>query len=183
MKSIKRIAAATLCGALTLGAGLSAMAADIEDATPTPAPILSTDIGGRDLAFLTGAAHQIALLAKISELAGKQAVTPEVQAEAATVAKEQTDAMAALEKIADGFHVPLDTAPDAAGAKLVKALRAKKGPKFDKSYLDAQADAGHALEATLTAGAASSQADIKAFAQSGLVRLKAEEAQVRKLGF
>jgi putative membrane protein len=183
MKSITRIAAATICGALTLGAAMSAIAADIEDATPTPAPILNTDIGGRDLTFLTDTAHQIALLAQISELASKQAVTPEVQTEAATVAKEQADALAALQKIADGYHVPLDTDLDGDGTKLLTTLQADKGPKFDKSYLDAQADAAQALAASLTAGATSSDPGIKAFAQTSLTQLKAEQERVRKLGF
>jgi len=183
MKSNKRIAVATICATLTLRAGMSATATAIEDATPTPAPILSTDISGRDLAFLTDAAHQMALLAKISGMASKQAVTPEVQTEAATVAKEQTDAMTALQKIADGFHVPLDTELYDDDIKLVKALEAEKGLKFDKSYLDAQADADQALEASLTAGAASSDSGIKAFSQSGLATLKAEQDRVRKLGF
>jgi hypothetical protein len=180
MKRIMRITA-TVCGAITLCA--AAQAKDIEDATPTPVPILSTDISGGDLAFLTSASHQIALLIKLSELASARAVTPEVKAEAATVAKDQTDAMTALQKIAAGYHVPLDTALYDDDQRLVKNLDVQKGLKLDKAYLDAQADAGQALEASLTAGAASSDAGIKAFAQDGLAKLKQEQGRARKLGF
>jgi hypothetical protein len=178
MKFIFRITAA-----IALTATTQVIAKDIEDATPTPAPILSTDISGSDLGFLTGAAHQMALLSKISELASKQAVTPQVQSEAAATMKEQTNAITALQKIAAGYHVPLDTELQDEDMRLLKSLEAEKGLKFDKDYLDAQTDANHALEATLTAGAASSDAGIKAFAQDGLSRLKQEQDRVRKLGF
>ena len=53
--------------------------------------------------FFTGAAPQMALLARIADLAKKQAVTPEVQAEAATVSKEQTDAAARLKTLAAAY--------------------------------------------------------------------------------
>jgi predicted outer membrane protein len=178
MKLTLRLTAA-MCGAFTL----CAVAKDIEDATPTPAPLLSTDISGSDLSFLTSAAHDIALLAKISELASKHATIPEVQAEAATVLKEQTDAMAALQKLAAGYHVSLDTELYGDDQRLVKSLDADKGLKFDKAYLDAQADADQALQASLTTGAASSDAGIKAFAHEALTRLKAEQDRVRRLGF
>jgi putative membrane protein len=178
MKRIMRITAA-----LALCTGMQAVAKDAEDATPTPAPIFSTDISGSDLGFLTGVAHDMALLTKISALASKQAATPEVQAEAATVVKDQTDAMTALQKLADGFHIPLDTELPAGDARTVKSLKAQKGLKFDKAYLDAQADADHVLETSLTNGAASSDAGIKTFAQKSLAYLKQEEDRVRKLGF
>jgi hypothetical protein len=180
MKRMTRITA-TLCGAFTLCA--AAQGKDIEDSTPTPAPIISTDISGSDLTFLTDAARQIALLKTLSTLASKSAVTPEVQAEASAVVKDQTDALTALQKIAAGDHVSLDTGLHDADQRLAKSLRSQKGLKLDKAYLDAQADADHALEASLTAGAASSDAGIKAFAQNNLAKLKQEQDRVRKLGF
>jgi len=171
-----------IIGAAMAMAALCCFGKDILDSTPPPMPILSTEISGSDLAFFTGAASQMALLARLSELAKKQAVTPEVQVEAGALEKEQTGAMAQLKTLAIRKHAPADAEVDDAGGKLLQALGKLNGVKFDKSFLDAQGDAEDALQASLEAGAGSSDADIKAFAAAGLETLKAERERVRKLG-
>jgi predicted outer membrane protein len=169
--------------ALILGAmAVCAMGKEIEDATPTPAPILTTDISGSDLAFFMGAGPQMALLARMCDLAKKQAVTPEVQAEAATASKEQADAGARLKALAAGKGVTVADEPDDQGKGILQALDQLKGVKFDKSFLDAQADAEDALETSLNAGAGSSDKEIKALAEAGLETLKQERERVKKLG-
>jgi len=170
------------CAAMLTGAAVSAGAGGPEEAAPTPAPLLSTEISGSDLMFLTGAAPQMALLAELSDLAKKNAVTPEVQSEAATTWREQTDAAARLKALAGRVHVPVAAEPDDAGKQVLDALGKAKGMKFDKLFLDAQGDAQDQLEASLESGASSSDGEIKAFAQAGLGTLKQERERVRKLG-
>jgi len=179
---MKRFYRALAFAALAVAAVLPATAVDVEDATPTPAPILSTEIGGRDLGFLMGAAPQIALLAGLADLAKSRAVTPEVQSEAATVSKEQTAAAAQLKDLAARDHVSLGGDPDDQGGKVLADLRKLDGVKFDKAFLDAQADAQDALETTLNGGATSSDQSIKTFATANLQTLKEERDRVRKLG-
>ena len=180
---LKAVLAAMLGGAALLGgAAISAPGRDIEDAPPPPSRLLSTEISGSDLAFFMGAAPRMALLAGLSELARKRAVTPEVQAEAELVWKEQTAAAARLKELADHLHVPLETAPDGPGKTVLQAVGKLKGLQFDKSLLDAQGDARDLLETSLEAGAGSADETIKAFAEAGLETLKAERERVRKLG-
>jgi predicted outer membrane protein len=174
MKRLALTAAVTMLG--------GALCAAPEDATPTPAPILSTEMSGSDLGFFMGAARQAELLARLSELAKAHAVTPEVQALAAAVLKDQTDAAVKLKSLAERKHAPLGAEPDRARAQLVESLGKLKGPRFDKSYLDALGDAQDALETSLNAGAGSSDAEIKALAEADLATLKQEQDRVRKLG-
>jgi len=177
---MKRLA---LGAAALLAATLTALcAAGPEEATPTPAPIVSTEISGSDLGFFTGAARQTALLVRVSGLAKRHAVTPEVQAVAAAVWQEQTDAAARLKKLAERKQAPLPEEPDGEGKKLLQTLGKLTGPKFDKSCLDALGDAQDALETSLEAGAASMDGEIKAFAVAGLGTLKQERQRVSRLG-
>jgi predicted outer membrane protein len=124
----------------------------------------------------------MALLAQLSELAKKRAVTPEVQAEAATLWKEQTDAATQLKALAAKNEVTVTDEPDRQGLKVLQSLSKLGGVKFDKSFLDAQSDAQDTLETTLELGSKSRDADIKALAQADLDILKAERDRVRKLG-
>jgi predicted outer membrane protein len=164
------------------GSGVTATAAPIEDATPTPAPILSTEISGRDLGFFMGTAPEIALLVQLADLAKTRAVTPEVQAEAATVLKEQTAASGQLKDLAGRNHVPLPDGPGDDGGKVLIDLRKLDGVKFDKAFLDALGDAQDSLETALTGGAGSADPNIKAFASTNLQTLKQERDRIRKLG-
>jgi len=154
-----------------------------EYATPTPAAILSTEISGGDLVFFTGAGPQTALMGELSALARKQAVTPEVKALAGTVFKEQTDAVAQLKALAAAKDVPMSQDLDREGRKVLLRLAKETGPRFDKSFLDALGDAQDLLETSLDAGAASSDKEIKAYADAGLEELKKERDGVRQLGF
>jgi len=163
-------------------AAISAAARDIEDSTPTPFPIISTEISGSDLAFFTGAGPQMALLAQLSELAAKRAVAPEVQAEAAMLSKEQSAAAARLQQLAASKNVPLAADPDDPGKQVLQNLKKLDGVRFDKSFLDAQQDAQDALETSLQSGASSTDPDIKSLAEADLQTLKQERDRLRKLG-
>lgn len=169
--------------ALAFCAAVSAGAKDIEDATPKPPPLLTSDLSGSDLTCLTGAAHELEVLTTIAEMAGKHAVTPEVKAEAAAIAKEQAAALDTLKALAASLHVAVDTDLYGDDARLIETLEGINGVKFDKAYMDAQGETEQALETSLNAGAASADAGIKAFAQDGLARLKQEQDRARKLGF
>jgi putative membrane protein len=172
------IAFAALAGATAV----SATAADIEDATPTPAPILSTEISGSELGFLMDAGQQISLLVRLADLAKTRAVTPEVKAEAATVSKEQSPAAAQLKDLAASDHVPLSDGPGDDGGKVLATLRTLSGVKFDKAFIDALADAQDALGTALNTGATLSDPAMKAFAAANLQTLKVEGDRIRKLG-
>jgi predicted outer membrane protein len=153
-----------------------------EYASPPPAAILSTEISGGDLVFFTGAGPETALMEEISALAQKQAVTPEVKALAGIVLKEQSDAAEQLKGLAAAKNVPISQEPDMQGRKEILALAKVTGPRFDKSFLDALGDVQDLLETSLEAGAASSDKEIKAYADAGLETLKKERDGVRRLG-
>jgi len=167
--------------AMMLGAAAVCAAAP-EDAPAPKAPILSTDLDGRDLAFFDAASRQTALVVRLSGLAVKHAVTPEVQEMAAAIGKEQADAAGKLIALADQKHLPMSMEPDGQGRKQLDAIEKLAGAKFDKSYLDALGDAQDALAATLDAGAGSADKDIKQYAEAGIEILKQERERVKKLG-
>lgn len=180
MKRFTRIAAGL---AALVGTGaVFAATRDIEDATPAPLPILSTEISGSDLGFFMDSAPQLALLERLAELAEKRATTPEVKAEAALLRKDQTEAMGRLKELQASKNVPVMDEPDTAGKKVLQALGKLDGVRFDKAFLDAQGDADDALETSLAAGAASTDAEIKAFAQAESQTIKEEKDRVRQLG-
>ena len=163
-------------------AAVCALAKDAEYASPPATQILSTELSGSDLVFFARAARQTALLVRLSEMAKGRAATPEVQAVAAAAWKEQTEAAARLKELAGRKQVPLSEEPDGPARDLVRTLAILKGLKFDKSCLDALADAQDLLATALEAGAASTDRDIKAFAAADTGTLKAEKDRVRKLG-
>ena len=163
-------------------AAVCALAKDAEYVSPEMPRILSTELSGSDLVFFAGAARQTALLVRLSEMAKGRAATPEVQALAAAAWKEQTDAAARLKDLAGRKEVPLPEEPDGPAKDLVQALAILQGFKFDKSCLDALADAQDQLGTALEAGAASTDRDIKAFAAAEAGTLKVERERVRKLG-
>jgi putative membrane protein len=168
--------------AATMAANPGAFAKNIEDATPTPAPIISTELSGNDVTFLKDSPAQMALLIQLSQMADTRSVTPEVKALAATVLKDQTDTLAKLKDVAKQNGVSIDANPDKQGKKTIAKLSKLTGILFDKAFLDAQGDIDDALQTSLQAGTASSNADIKAAADSALTALKAERDQLRKLG-
>ncbi len=172
----------TLLTAAILIAWAGARAATNEYATPTPAPILSTDMSGADLAFLTEAPPEVALVVELSALAKKHAVTPEVRDLAAGIFNQQTAAAESLKKLAATYQMPASQDPDPKGKRQLKAIAALKGVKFDKSYLDALSDAQDQLEAILEAGTTSQDKTIKAEADVEMAALKAQMDQVKKLG-
>jgi predicted outer membrane protein len=169
----------TLIAAAAFATSLLAAAPCRADAPP---PLITSDISGSDLDFFMGAARETALITRMSEMAKRDAVTPEVQSLAAIVAREQGDAAARLKDLAAHKAVQLPEEPDGAGRKELQTLGAMVGPRFDKSYLDALVEAQGSLDTSLQAGAASTDKDIKALAQKGQGTLKAERDQIRKLG-
>jgi predicted outer membrane protein len=178
---MKRHALTALLAAI-LGAAAIAAPRDAEYSAPPPQPILSTDLSGSDLVFFTGAARQTALLVLLSGLGKAHAVTPEVQTVAAAIWKDQADAAARLKDLADKKHIPLDGDSDASARKQLQALASLKGVRFDKSCLDTIGDTQDLLETSLEAGSASTDKDIKAFADAGLGALKQERERVSRLG-
>ncbi len=84
--------------------------------------------------------------------------------------------------LAASKHVQLSGDLGSRDAELLVGLAKLKGPKFDKSYLDALGDAQTQFETSLDAAATSSDRDIKSFADATLATLKQERDRVRKLG-
>jgi predicted outer membrane protein len=153
-----------------------------EDTRSIPTPILSSEISGADLTFFTQAARQTTVLIRLSDLAKTHAVTPEIQAIAATISADQTASAATLKALATRKQAPLSEEPEGQGKKLLQGLLKLKGARFDKSYLDALGDPQDHLDSVLKAGLTSKDPDIQSYAQSALQTLAQERARVRKLG-
>lgn len=144
--------------------------------------ILSTDVSGSDLTFFTDTAPRLELIVKLSALAKDRAITPEVQALAAQIWKEQSDFAGKLSDLATRNGVPLPKEPDAEGRRRLQSLAKLKGPKFDKTYLDALSDVQDRVEASLDAGADSDDKEIKTLAKQALATLKKEQQALERLG-
>lgn len=167
--------------AVMLGATVCAAPGD-DTRYPARLKIWSTDISGGDLSFFTLGAHQMALLVRLCDLGRDKATTPEVQMIAVAVSKEQADALARLKELAAQKRVTLSDEPDGLGKKRLQALAKLTGPRFDKSLLEAMADARDMLETAFLAGTSSSDLAIKSVAQTDLATVKQERERARRLG-
>jgi putative membrane protein len=159
---------------------VGAIHASPEESPRAKSPILTTELNSRDLQFLLGAYDESVFIANLSDVAAKQAVTPEIKSVAARITNDQNALYDSLEKLAarKAVSVP-EKVPF---AKSFDTLVKLKGLKFDKYYLDTLNECLVRFQATVESGASSGDSDIKAAAQSALATVKLERDQIHKLG-
>ena len=135
-------------------------------------PLISSDLSGGDMQFLTSAAEQGNVQAALGELAVTHAQSPDVKAFGQALAKENAVQSEQIKLIAinKGLALPESLIPkkNSAAAKLEKL----KGLKFDKAYVEEMLTQLQNYEAIFEHATQSEDPDIKSLATSALPAIK-----------
>jgi putative membrane protein len=133
-----------------------------------PSTIISSEIGGRDLQFLSAALEHGRVQLYLGELAKNKADTEQVKAVGDVLSSTQMEENKKLVRLAMMKGVTLPSA-EPVGKKAVDAKLGKlTGPKFDKTLMEEIINVNQQAVATYEAAANTKDGDIKAFIDQGL---------------
>ena len=144
--------------------------------------LITADIGGRDLQFLTNSIEHGRMLHYLCELAKDKAGTEQVKVIGGVLASAQDEENNKLARLAamKGITASSD---EPAGKKGVAAkLNKLSGPKLDKALMEEIIGASEKAVKTYEAAAKSQDEDIKAFVEQGLPLAKEKLLLVNKMG-
>ena len=130
--------------------------------------LITTDIGGRDLQFLTTAVENGLLVAAFGELAKTRAESGAIKDVGSALAHTQADENKQLIRLAALKGVTLSTEPPAVQAKLSEELDKLTGSNFDKACMDRIIVISKEAVAGYEGAAESKDADIKSFSEQML---------------
>lgn len=130
--------------------------------------LISTDIGGRDLQFLTNAVENGLLVAAFGEMAKTRAESGAIKDVGSALAHTQADENKQLIRLAALKGVTLSTEPPAVQAKLSEELDKLTGSAFDKACMDRIIVISKEAVAAYEGAAESKDADIKSFSEQML---------------
>ena len=135
---------------------------------PAPETIYTSNLGGRDLRFLTdGIEHGLAQL-WLAELAGTRAQGERVKAVSALLAQTQRDENAKLARLAAMKSVAPRTKEAVASPALAEKFATLKPEMFDAVWIAEVTAINQKAVANYTLGAQSGDIDIKGFAEKAL---------------
>ncbi len=144
-------------------------------ATPVPAKstaLISSDVSGRDLLFLTSAVENGRVQLYLGSLAKSRATTEQVKAMGAVLSETQADENQNLTRLAAMKGVNIPAGDSAAKKALAKKLEALTGPKFDKALMDELVSANQRALSNYESAQQSKDSDIKSFVGVGLPMAK-----------
>jgi len=166
-----------------LSALLLAIHAPASDAQPVEfkKPVITSDLGGREMAFLTKANENGVIMNYVSELAktkGESASVRELGGRFATAQEEETNHLIAL--AADkGLNFKAQTPP--AIKKIHARLAPLAGHAFDKACCAELDTLAKMILTNYEAGAQCHDPEIKAFAQEGRQRAREQSEAADKV--
>ena len=159
----------------------TAAAGGSDNAADAPPQVFSTDLGGKDLLFLTAALEHGQVQQYLGELAKTRAGTEQVKAVGEVLASTQTEENKKLARLAAMKGVTLG-GNEAAGKKaLAQKLEKLTGPKFDKACMEEIINVNQRAVATYEAAATTKDGEIKAFVTQGLPLAKEKLALANKM--
>ena len=130
--------------------------------------IITTDIGGRDLQFLTTAVENGVMIAAFGQLAKTRAESGAIKDVGSALANTQADENKQLVRLAALKGVTLSTEPPEVQAKLTEELDKLTGSNFDKACMDRIIVISKEAVAGYEGAAASKDGDIKNFSEQML---------------
>ncbi len=130
--------------------------------------LITTDLGGRDLQFLTTAVENGLMVAAFGNLAKTRAESGAIKDVGSALANTQADENKQLIRLAALKGVTLSTAPPAVEAKLSEELDKLTGSAFDKACMDRIIVISKEAVAGYEGAAESKDADIKSFSEQML---------------
>jgi predicted outer membrane protein len=126
--------------------------------------IITTEIGGRDLLFLTNALQSSLVMATLSDLAKNQAESSTIKDVGQTLSKSQREENEQLVRLASLKGVALSTETPEQVSKMTDELAVLTKSNFDKGYMDKIVAATQDSVAAYKIGVESKDSDIKGFA-------------------
>ncbi len=130
--------------------------------------LITTDIGGRDLQFLTTAVENGLLVAAFGELARTRAESSAIKDVGSALANTQADENKQLIRLAALKGVLLSTEPPAVQARLTGELDKLTGSNFDKACMDRIIVISKEAVTAYEGATESRDADIKSFSEQML---------------
>lgn len=144
-----------------------AASADAQE-SPLRKPLITSDLGGRELTFLTKANEQGVLMNYLADLAKTKSESKHVQALGELLATTQARENSSLIQLASGKGLNFPARTPLAIKKLAARLDPLSGAEFDKACLAELVALAKDAVANYELGAQSRDAEIKAFADQGL---------------
>jgi putative membrane protein len=143
-------------------------AAPVSTERRAPSTIISSEIGGRDLQFLSAALEHGRVQLYLGELAKNKADTEQIKAVGEVISDAQMEENKKLVRLATMKGVTLPSV-EPIGKKAVEAKLGKlTGPKFDKTLMEEIINVNQQALAIYEAAANTKDGDIKAFIDEGL---------------
>lgn len=136
--------------------------------SPLKKPLITSDLGGRELTFLTVANEQGVLMNYLADLARTKGESKSVQALGELLATTQALENSRLVQLASGKGLNFAARTPPAIKKLAAKLDALTGAAFDKACVAELAALAKDAVANYELGALSKDAEIKAFADEGI---------------
>lgn len=150
----------------------AAIEGDAAAPEPRSAPIISSEIGGRDLLFLTNALQHGEVQLYLGKLAKDRAMTEQLKAVGAVLASNQDEENKKVARLATMKGVSLAASESALKKKLAEKLEPLTGPKFDKTLMEEIVAINQAAVANYEQAQITKDEDIKAFVEDGLPNAK-----------
>ncbi len=146
-------------------------------ATPAPAPVknstlVSSDISGRELLFLTSAIEHGRVQLYLGELAKTRASTEQVKAMGEVLSSTQADENGKIARLAKMNGITISDGEPAAQKALAKKFEKLTGPKFDKTLMEEIVAANQRALSNYEAAQQTKDPEIKAFVSVGLPMAK-----------
>lgn len=143
--------------------------------------IISSDLGGKELSFLSKANEHGLEVIYLSELAKTKGGSEAVRALADLLATTQTKEQEQLIALARAKRIALASDQPGAVKRLHALLNPLENGAFDKAWLGEVSAILRAAVQNFTTGAGSSDKEIKAFADSGLALANQKLGVVQKV--
>jgi predicted outer membrane protein len=131
-------------------------------------PLITSELGGRDLTFLTNAIEHGKTQLYLGELARTKATSEQVKAVGEALASTQAEENRKLIQLGAMKGVNLSSEPPHAKKALDARLEKLTGPKLEKTLLEEIVAINQRAVATYEAAVESQDDDIKAFVEQGL---------------
>jgi predicted outer membrane protein len=131
-------------------------------------PLITSELGGRDLTFLTNAIEHGKTQLYLGELARTKATSEQVKAVGEALASTQAEENRKLIRLGAMKGVNLSSEPPHAKKGLDARLEKLSGPKLEKTLLEEIVAINQRAVATYEAAVESHDDDIKAFVDQGL---------------
>lgn len=140
------------------------------EAAPEPkaAPLITSDLGGRDLQFLSSAFEQGQIQLYLGELAKTRAGTEQVKAVGEVLSSTQAEENKKVARLAAMKGISLIPGESAGQKALETKLGKLTGPKLDKVLMEEIVNVNQQAVAVYQAASATKDEDIKAFVSQGL---------------